>query len=277
MSKSKFALVFIASSALAFAGGAASLVGKNSKTKNFTYSAATHFRFIEDCSENANRQVCECVLGKLQLRYSEEEYQKFDRDLRKNIEHPEFANYIAKSAGECDDAQGTPAPAAYQEESDEDPPVDQAALAAEEARFFVENFKNNVPRKDFVEGCSERIKKMLGKSQSPKSCGCAYDKMLSDKERFADMVLRHGAPAENQFWGAEFMLDCIPEKFTPEIEKNLVNYLNENGAPLSLAKCLVKTIKKEYTLKSFVKASIENYENMAALLLMSAVGCVDVK
>lgn len=265
-------------SAFVFADGAASLVGKSSKVKNYTYSPILKFEFMNDCSENANRDVCECVLDKLQLRYSEETYQKLDSDLRRGMEHPDFVKYISDASTECDLAVKLPEtePPAESDFS-QDLPAPAVGVSEAEATEFVNNFKKNFPKKNFVKECVETTSKFFGTAALQKSCGCAYDKMLSDKPRFIDMVMRQGYPGQNSSWGAEFKLDCLPEKFTPEIEKNMVNFLNEVGIPLSAAKCIIATTKKEYSLKSFAKAVFNSQESMAAMLMMGSLKCLESK
>ena len=265
-------------SAFVFADVAASLVGKSSKVKNYTYSPILKFEFINDCSENANRDVCECVLDKLQLRYSEETYQKLDSDLRRGMEHPDFVKYISDASTECDLAVKSPEtePPAESDFS-QDLPAPAVGVSEAEATEFVNNFKKNFPKKNFVKECVETTSKFFGTAALQKSCGCAYDKMLSDKPRFIDMVMRQGYPGQNSSWGAEFKLDCLPEKFTPEIEKNMVNFLNEVGIPLSAAKCIIATTKKEYSLKSFAKAVFNSQESMAAMLMMGSLKCLESK
>lgn len=277
MSLLKYFLAVSFFSIFAFADGAASLVGKSSRTKNYTYSPMLKFEFMSDCSENANRAVCECVLEKLQQRYSEETYQKLDADLRRGMEHPEFVKYVSDASTECD-AAVKPTESVFPVDGDfsQDSPA-PAGISKAEATEFVNNFRKNFPKKDFVKECAEPTANFLGKAASQKFCGCAYDKMLSDKPRFTYMVMRQGYPGQDSLWGAEFMLDCVPEKFTPEIEKNMVNLLNEKGIPLSAAKCIVATTKKEYSLKSFVKAVFNSKESMAAMLMMGALKCLESK
>lgn len=236
------------------------------------------FEFMNDCSENANRDVCECVLEKLQLRYSEETYQKLDSDLRRGMEHPDFVKYISDASTECDLAVKSPeTELPVESDFSQDLPAPAIGVSEAEATEFVNNFKKNFPKKNFVKECVETTSKFFGTAALQKTCGCSYDKMLSDKPRFIDMVMRQGYPGQDSSWGAEFKLDCLPEKFTPEIEKNMVNFLNEVGIPLSAAKCIIATTKKEYSLKSFAKAVFNSQESMAAMLMMGSLKCLESK
>ena len=103
MRKTAFFLSVLLSAAVAQAdGGAASLVAKESKTKDYNYSWELERFFLEECTQSANEQVCECVLRKIQKQYSEAEYLKFDAALRKNIDCPEFTSYISSAVKTCD-------------------------------------------------------------------------------------------------------------------------------------------------------------------------------
>ena len=272
-------------SALAYAGGAASIVGKKSKTTNFTYNFITERQFINECAKGANEAICHCVLGKLQLRYSEDEYKKLDADLSRGIELPDFVKYITNASVECDaeyaDTTQEPTPSNCTNEA---PVIGDSfagtldskvpkGMSEEEVKAFVKEFKKNLSKKDFLQECSANMNKFLGPTASKKSCGCFYDRLTSDEERLTRVFMEKGLPADNYTWANEYLVECVPEKFTPEIEKNLVNYLNETGVPLSIGKCLISTIKREYTLKSFFKASFEDEEGMQAVLMFVGVNC----
>lgn len=89
--------------ACAQAGGSASVVAQKSKAKGFTYSYETQIRFVEECSQGANRNVCECVFRKIKLQYSENDYWRLENDLRKNIDHLDYIAYLTKSVEVCDE------------------------------------------------------------------------------------------------------------------------------------------------------------------------------
>lgn len=100
--RSIFIFLFITSITI-YAGGTASLVAKKSNTKGYFYSRSTRLTFIRECIEEANQDICYCVLDKIQQQYSEKQYLKFDTDLRKNINHPDFITFISEAANACDE------------------------------------------------------------------------------------------------------------------------------------------------------------------------------
>ena len=73
--------------------------------------------------------------------------------------------------------------------------------------------------------------------------------------------MEDGYPSEdNPQWGISYLLECAPEKMTPETEHNLVNFFNQQGLPKSLSQCLVTTINKEFSFKAFLMASANGNE-----------------
>ena len=89
--------------ACAQAGGAASVVAQKSKAKGFTYSYETRDRFVDECVQGANQNVCYCVLKRIQQQYSEADYWRLENDLRKNIDHPDYIAYLTTAVEECDE------------------------------------------------------------------------------------------------------------------------------------------------------------------------------
>ena len=100
--KFTFILLFITSITI-YAGGTASLVAKKSSTKGYSYSISTRLAFIQECIEEANQDICFCVLDKIQQQYSEKQYLKLDADLRKKINHSDFVTFISEAANTCDE------------------------------------------------------------------------------------------------------------------------------------------------------------------------------
>jgi len=242
---------------ITYAGGAAAFVAKKSSTGEFSYSEATQQSFMMDCSENANKWVCECVLVKIQSSYSEKEYLKLDAALQKGNEDYDFVSFLSKSVNECD----------------EDYEVAASRITEEEAMAYVDKWKKTVKRKDAVNSCPSKMKEFYGKKEAERVCGCVYDRMAKDKNRFARVIMEEGYPDDNDNWGLDYTIECIPDKFTPEMEKNLIKIMNQHGVPKSISQCILKSLKKEYTIKSFVASAKENMDLFTAIFTMLASKC----
>ena len=250
--KNIFSLIFIIST-VAHAGGAASLIGQKSKMDNYRYSFETKMTFLNDCSENANVQVCECVLSKLQKKYSEKTYLKLDNDLQKGIKRPEFVRFITTAAKECD------------EEITIDQVIDQATTISEkETQQFIENLQKEETKKNFIPDCAA-ASPVYDKPTALKVCECAYNHMVGDIPRFKKMIIEKGLPDTTTNWGYEYMIECAPEEYPPNVINSFINSLNAKGIPKSVAQCMANVLKKEYSFKSFITASTEK---SAALDLM---------
>ena len=98
-------LAMLVAVACAQAGGSASVVAQKSKAKGFTYSLETQIRFVEECSQGANRNVCECVFIKIKQQYSENDYWRLEKDLQRNVNHPDYIDYLTAAVEECDEKQ----------------------------------------------------------------------------------------------------------------------------------------------------------------------------
>ena len=244
--------------AVAYAGGAAAFVAKKSNTGEFPYSEATQQAFIKDCSENANEWVCGCVLARLQGSYSEKEYLKLDADLQKGYEDYDFMSFLSKSVEECDSE--------YEEAASQ--------ITEEDAKAYVDNWMKTVKRKDAINNCPSKMKDFYGKKEAEKVCGCVYDHMAKDKNRFAKVIVEKGYPDDNDMWGLDYVVECIPDKFTPEMEKNLVKFMNQNGVPKSISQCILKSLKKEFSLKSFVASAKENMDLLTITFTKLATKCL---
>ncbi len=240
-----FFLLFFTISAVSHAGGAASLIGQKSKMDDYNYSFETKITFLSDCSQNANEQVCECVLNKLQRKYSEKAYLKLDGDLQKNVKRPEFVRFITTATKECD------------EEITIDQVLDQVTTISEkETLQFIEDLQKEETKKNFIPECAS-ASPAYDKPTALKVCECAYNHMVGDIPRLKQMIIEKGYPDTTNNWGYEYMIECAPEEYTPHVIKFFINILNENGIPKSVAQCMANVLKKEYSFKSFVTAALE--------------------
>lgn len=242
----------------AMAGGTASFVAKKSKTGEFAFSEATQQAFLKDCSANANEWVCGCVLGQLQGSYGEKEYLKLDADLRKGHENYDFTEFLSKAVAECDEEYETAA----------------SRITEEDARAYVEKWMKTVKKKDFISSVPFESLAFYGKKDGEKVLGCVYDRLVKDKKRFEQVIMEEGYPGDVERWGIDYFVECVPEKLTPEMKKNFIKYMNQNGVPKSMAQCILNTFEREYSLKSFVASAKKGEDMFILVMTMLASKCL---
>ena len=261
MRKTAFFLSVLLSAAVAQAdGGAASLVAKKSSTGYYAFSEKTQQQFIQDCSANAYEQVCLCVLGKIQQTYSEKEYLKLDASLRKGYGDYEFESFISSAVNDCDEQYASSLP----------------KVSEEYATAYADTLLKNIgKKKEYIPECTPIYKDIYGPTAAKQVCGCLYDRFTGDRARLIKTFMTDGIPGDNDNdeWGMDYSFECLPDKFTPEIEKNLVNFLNQQGLPKSTSQCFVKSIKKEYSPKIFATIKKEPYA-LVVLVYKAAGDCI---
>ena len=261
MKKVATLLSILLTASVAFAaGGAAAFVAKKSNTGVFPFSEATQQNFMRDCSNNAHEQVCDCVLGKLQKSYSEADYLRLDASLRQGYREYSFESFISAAVEECD------------AEFEKSP----SKISEEDARAYVDTLLKYRTKKDFVSDCSAATKNAYGEKTAKKICSCTFDKMIKDTLRLVQVVMSDGYPDDNDFWGSDYTVECAPEKWTPEMEKYLINHFNESGFPISTSKCLANAIKQEYPLKSLIALGKNNKDGaFAAAFMLIGSRCLE--
>ena len=229
------------------------------------YSGPTRKDFMQDCTREANEKECLCVLDKMQNQYSEKAYLNYYAGMKKGTGDADFIAFMVSAATGC--------VLANNDGSD----VFNAAsrnLSDEEIKLLFNTIRREFPKKDFVQECAPEAKDVIGDKMAQEVCGCAYDRMVTDYDRFVKMVKEEGMPGTSDKWGAEYVIDCVPENFTPEVEQNLIRYLNHEGIPLSTSQCLLNVLKKEYTLREFIAASVKNSESFQLILMGLTTKCL---
>lgn len=244
-------LGILLASAVAYAGG---------------YSEPTRKAFMQDCTREANEKECLCVLDKMQNQYSEKTYLNYYAGMKKGTGDADFISFMVSAATGCV-LMSSDAGEAFNAAAKE--------LSEEDIKLLFDTIKQQMPKKDFVQGCAPEAKDVIGDKMAREVCGCAYDRMVADYDSFVKMVKEEGMPGTSDKWGADYVIDCVPEKFTPEVEQHLIKYLNQQGVPLSTSQCLLNVLKKEYTLRAFIAASVKNSESFQLILMGLVTKCMD--
>lgn len=229
------------------------------------YSGPTRKAFMQDCTREASEKECLCVLEQLQGKYSEKVYLAHAADMQEGNGDVEFVSFMMSAAMSCVMAS-----------EDVGDALDGVSgeLSDDDMKLLFNAIKKDLPKKDFVKGCAPEAKAIFGEKMANSVCGCAYDRVVGDFDRFAKMVKEEGAPGASNAWGADYIIECTPEGYSPDVEKNLLKLLNENGVPKSVGQCFLKTLEKEYTLRALVAASVKNSEAFQMIIMGLAMKCM---
>ena len=229
------------------------------------YSQATRSFFLKDCTREASEKECLCVLDQLQGKYSEKVYLAHNADMQEGNGDMEFVSFMMSAAMSCVMASEDVGDALVEGSGE---------LSDDDMKLLFNTIKKELPKKDFVKGCAPEAKAVFGEKMANSVCGCAYERVVGDFDRFAKMVKEEGAPGASNTWGADYIVECTPEGYSPDVEKNLLKLLNENGVPKSVGQCFLKTLEKEYTLRALVAASVKNSEAFQMIIMGLAMKCM---
>lgn len=285
-------VTLIASTTYAASGAAAVVARAAGKG----YSEPTRQEFMKSCLEGVEAPICECVLKKLEAKYDENAFKSLEQALSLGIEDKNYVDFIVYSTTECSalvdgpvSAQpGASAPSplmapASQMPADQPPPPSVKTsnfgglqVTDEEIMFLKVMLQSPFMKKTFVQTCSASATEWLGTTQSNKTCSCAYDKLSKDPQ-VVEKILASGKSDLSDFggWGFAFIEPCLPKQFPKEMDNAFVKECMKSGnVKKSTCDCVLKTIKKDYNVKSLLKEAFEDSKKLEANLMTKAAQCL---
>ncbi|MCQ2090429.1 MAG: hypothetical protein MJY93_09280 [Fibrobacter sp.] len=146
----------------------------------------------------------------------------------------------------------------------------------EEIMFLKVMLQSPFMKKTFVQTCSASATEWLGTTQSNKTCSCAYDKLSKDPQ-VVEKILASGKSDLSDFggWGFAFIEPCLPKQFPKEMDNAFVKECMKAGnVKKSTCDCVLKTIKKDYNVKSLLKEAFEDSKKLEANLMTKAAQCL---
>ena len=267
------------------------------------YSADTRSGFLTSCLSGADKAVCECVLQKLESKYSEPAFKKIEAQMLIGQDVSAYVDFIVTASKKCNAGRSAgaasgslvaavtpnkPAPAAAKPASSAgNAPASSSAQANPQPlkisatdMMLLQVLLNNQAFKDsFVVECAREGDKFLGAAQSQKSCQCAYEHMLQNDSLL--YLLMHSMNANGEVTDFEklsyrLILPCLPTQFTPEMEEFLANACLESVRAGSKTRCAcaVKEIKKSYTIQELLQDILLDQEKFKIKLIRKVGKCV---
>ena len=264
---------------VAFAAPSKAAPAKNStasimaNAQNRGYSAPTRDKFLKSCKEGVEAPICDCVLKKLEAKYDEATFNKYESELAKGKEDASYVNFIVQSTTDC--GESLDAASAAQNQGSASAGI---GLAPEDLMIFKAILQSPMFRDNFVQSCTVQSMEWLGANQADKSCNCAFDRLIKDDKFIGGVIGSMGADGSDfniDKWGYDFIEPCLPKQFPAEMDNAFIKEcLKAGDANKATCECVLKSIKKDYSVRSLMKTAIEDEKKLELDITLKAAQCL---
>ena len=264
---------------VAFAAPSKAAPAKNStasimaNAQNRGYSAPTRDKFLKSCKEGVEAPSCDCVLKKLEAKYDEATFNKYESELAKGKEDAAYVNFIVQSTTDCGEALDAASAAQNQGSASAG-----LGLAAEDLMIFKAILQSPMFKDNFVQSCTVQSMEWLGANQADKSCNCAFDRLIKDDKFIGGVIGSMGADGSDfniDKWGYDFIEPCLPKQFPAEMDNAFIKEcLKAGDANKATCECVLKSIKKDYSVRSLMKTAIEDEKKLELDITLKAAQCL---
>lgn len=152
------------------------------------------------------------------------------------------------------------------------------SVSPEEMFILMALLQSPVFKDNFVQSCSAQSTEWLGAAQADKSCKCAFDKLIGDKDAMAKVlgsVSADGSNVDISKWGYEVVEPCLPEQFPAEMDGAFVKEcLKQKDLDKEVCSCMLKSVKKDYTVRSLIKTAFEDRKKLEMDITLKAAQCL---
>lgn len=263
---------------VAFAAPSKAAPAKNStasimaNAQNRGYSAPTRDKFLKSCKEGVEAPICDCVLKKLEAKYDEATFNKYESELAKGKEDAAYVNFIVQSTTDCGEALDA---SAAQNQGSASAGL---GLAPEDLMIFKAILQSPMFKDNFVQSCTVQSMEWLGANQADKSCNCAFDRLIKDDKFIGGVIGSMGADGSDfniDKWGYDFIEPCLPKQFPAEMDNAFIKEcLKAGDANKATCECVLKSIKKDYSVRSLMKTAIEDEKKLELDITLKAAQCL---
>jgi hypothetical protein len=264
---------------VAFAAPSKAAPAKNStasimaNAQNRGYSAPTRDKFLKSCKEGVEAPICDCVLKKLEAKYDEATFNKYESELAKGKEDAAYVNFIVQSTTDCGEALDAASAAQNQGSASAG-----LGLAPEDLMIFKAILQSPMFKDNFVQSCTLQSMEWLGANQADKSCNCAFDRLIKDDKFIGGVIGSMGADGSDfniDKWGYDFIEPCLPKQFPAEMDNAFIKEcLKAGDANKATCECVLKSIKKDYSVRSLMKTAIEDEKKLELDITLKAAQCL---
>ena len=129
-----------------------------------------------------------------------------------------------------------------------------------------------------MQSCAAQSVEWLGTVQADKSCRCAFDLVTKNPDlisKIAGAVSADGAGVNFEKLGFDMVEPCLPKEFPPEADKAFVKEcLKAGDVNKATCECVLKSIKKDYTVRSLMKTAFEDQKKLELDITLKAAQCL---
>ena len=280
---------------VAFAAPSKAAPAKNStasimaNAQNRGYSAPTRDKFLKSCKEGVEAPICNCVLKKLEAKYDEATFNKHftnpahltgwrmnTKEITNAIPNrgnAAYVNFIVQSTTDCGEALDAASAAQNQGSASAG-----LGLAAEDLMIFKAILQSPMFKDNFVQSCTVQSMEWLGANQADKSCNCAFDRLIKDDKFIGGVIGSMGTDGSDfniDKWGYDFIEPCLPKQFPAEMDNAFIKEcLKAGDANKATCECVIKSIKKDYSVRSLMKTAIEDEKKLELDITLKAAQCL---
>ena len=152
------------------------------------------------------------------------------------------------------------------------------SVSPEEMIILMALLQSPVFKDNFVQSCSAQSAEWLGTAQADKSCQCAFDKLIGDKDAMAKIlgsVSADGSNVDISKWGFGVVEPCLPKDFPAEMDGAFVKEcLKQKDLDKQVCTCMLKSVKKDYTVHSLIKTAFEDRKKLEMDITLKAAQCL---
>ena len=150
------------------------------------------------------------------------------------------------------------------------------AISQEEMLIFKTLLQTPLFKDNFVQSCTVQSMEWLGVNQADKTCNCAYNRLVKDG-KFINQIMSsiNGDNIDFEKWGFEFIEPCIPQNYPAETDNAFVKEcLKAGDVDKATCECVLKSIKKDYTVRDLMKTAFEDQKKLEVDLMLKTAQCL---
>ena len=152
------------------------------------------------------------------------------------------------------------------------------SISPEEAMILMALLQSPVFKDNFIQSCTTQSEEWLGSSQANKSCKCAFNRLVGEKQFMSKLigsVSMDGSGIDFQKWGYEVVAPCLPKDYPAETDNAFIKEcLKQKDLDQATCGCVLNAVKKDYTVHSLIKRVFEDQKGLETDINLKTAQCL---